>query len=74
VADKSEPTINELRSIPPVSLTPRPTTDAIGRKLDWSNADKAMAQQREAVGIRDDRVKEDTLRVERGLAPRWATE
>lgn len=62
----------KLRERPIAPLNGQPTTDQIGRKLDWSDADKAQAQQREAVAIRNARVAEDTERLHRGLPPKFA--
>ncbi len=54
----------------PVALN-RATHDAIGRKLP-DDPDKSRAQAREAVNIREARIREDVDRVNHGLAPRWA--
>lgn len=62
----------KIETHPPVPLG-RPAEDVIGRELDWSDIDKARAQQREATAIRDARVQEDVARVNRGLAPKYAT-
>lgn len=63
----------KLRERPMASLSGQPATDVIGRDLDWSDPDKARAQQREAVEVRDARVKEDTERLHRGLPPKFNT-
>lgn len=62
----------ELAGTPMAALN-RPVEDVLGRKLA-KDPDKARAQQREAIAIRDQRVAIDVARTQRGLPTKYATE
>lgn len=57
----------------PMAALNRPTEDVLGNKLP-DDPDEARAQQRQAHLIREQRVAVDVARVQRGLAPKYATE
>lgn len=65
----------ELAKLAELPMRPlnEPAQDALGRPL-VGELDERRQQQRAAVAIRQQRVEIDVARVQRGLAPKYATE
>lgn len=72
LAAEADAALAELADVPMAALN-APTHDVIGRELP-ADSDKARAQAREAIQIRDKRVAVDVARTQRGLQPKYATE